>query len=99
MKIIIGVTLWLIFCFAAMAESYVTIEANIGLELAVNEDHWDGDVPFEFRVTYVKPYENNIYFTGGYSHLSNVLSGPPFNTDKESVLDRVFVGFGVKFNL
>jgi len=81
------------------AESYVTIEANIGMELAVNEDHWNGDVPFEFRVSYFKSLNKAAYFTSGYSHMSNVLTGPPFNNNQESVLDRVFVGIGVKFNL
>ena len=81
------------------AESYMTIEANIGMELATNDDHWDGEVPFEFRVSYVKSINKMTYFTSGYSHMSNVLTGPPFNNDRESVLDRIFVGVGVKFNL
>jgi len=81
------------------AESYVTIEANIGMELAVNEDHWNGGVPFEFRVSYIKSLNKTAYITGGYSHMSNVLTGPPFNNNNESVLDRVFIGIGVKFNL
>ena len=81
------------------AESYMTIDANIGMELATNDDHWDGEVPFEFRVSYVKSINKMTYFTSGYSHMSNVLTGPPFNNDRESVLDRIFVGVGVKFNL
>lgn len=93
------IILLLIAPLTLKAESYVTIEANIATELAVNEDHWEGDTPFEFRVSYVKPINKNTYFTGGYSHLSNVFSGPPFNNDYESVLDRIFIGFGIKFNL
>ncbi len=86
---------------AADAEenSYVTIEANVAIELAPNNNKWEGEVPFEFRVTYVKPISNKMYFTSGYSHLSNVLSGAPFNDDPENYLDRVFIGIGVKFNL
>jgi len=81
------------------AESYVTIEANIGAELMVSETPWEGDVPFEFRVSYIKSLNKTAYITGGYSHMSNVLTGPPFNNDPESFLDRVFIGIGVKFNL
>jgi len=97
MKILIIILL--IMPLTLKAESYVTIEANIGMELAVNEDHWSGDVPFEFRVSYIKSLNKTAYLTGGYSHMSNVLTGPPFNNSDESVLDRVFVGIGVKFNL
>jgi len=93
------ITLLLITPLTLKAESYVTIEANIGAELMVSETPWEGDVPFEFRVSYFKLLNKATYFTGGYSHMSNVLTGPPFNNNNESVLDRVFVGIGVKFNL
>ena len=38
----------LIICFIAgasevRADSYITIEANVATELAVNQDHWEGD--------------------------------------------------------
>ncbi len=91
--------LLLLLPITANAESYVTIEANVAIEMAVNDDNWQGEVPFEFRVSYVKMINKTAYFTTGYSHLSNVLTGPPFNDNFESVLDRVFIGIGVKFNL
>ena len=84
------------------AESFVTIEANISYELSPSwqtHDSWEGEIPFEFRVSYVNMINKSAYYTGGFSHISNVLSGPPFNTDKEDVLDRIFIGVGWKFNL
>ncbi len=81
------------------AESYITIEVNVGIQVTGDDSNWMGDVPIEYRAAYVKQFKNNTYITGGYSHLSNVLTGAPFNDKLENSLDRVFIGVGFKFDL
>jgi len=92
-------TLLLTMPLALKAESYVAVEANVGQELSINSDHWEGEYPVELRVSYVKSLDKHIYFTTGYSHISNLANGSLINGGYESVLDRVFMGIGVKFNI
>ena len=90
------------FSKAEASESYVMFEANVGVELAPSwrkEDLWIGDVPIEFRASYYHHIDESWFLTGAYSHLSNVKQGPPFNVERETSLDRVYIGFGYKFDL
>ncbi len=91
--------LLLLLPITATAESYVTIETNLAVQVAGDNSNWTGDVPIELRIAYVKEISDKMYFTSGYSHLSNLLTGAPFNDKLENSLDRVFIGIGVKFNL
>jgi len=92
----------LLFSTSVIAETYLMLEANIGLEISGpwnNYDTWQGEIPTEFKATIYHHLDGNLYTTGGYSHTSNLLTGPPFNDNPETVLDRVFVGIGYRFDL
>ena len=73
-------------------EQYIAVQLDIGKQLYfAGGIPWKGDVPAEITVAYYNVNDNGAYFTAGYSHQSNLLSGPPFNQDAESVLDKVYI--------
>ena len=103
---IIGVVFGLLVLFdmlrPAKSEEYINVQFTLGVQLDMPwyiEGHWEGDVPAEISVAYYNVNDKGVYFTAGYSHQSNLLSGPPFDDRFENVLDQVYIGVGKKFTL
>lgn len=51
--------------------------------------NWDGDGPI-VEIAVRKEWERGVFCQ--YAHTSNLWSGPPFNSDRETTLDRVTCG-------
>lgn len=92
----------LLFSMTTYAEEYMQFTVDVGKDFQPpwhKGDGWEGELPIEFTIAYYYVSKQNWIFTAGYSHQSNVLTGLPFNNEPEDVLDKVYIGFGKRFNL
>ena len=72
------------------------VKTGLGYKFNESAVRWDGGAtnrPVSVRLELGSEYKN---FTYGYSHHSQLLSGPPFNNDKEYFKDEIFIDYKVK---
>lgn len=84
----------------AEAEEYRYIELSQGVKLSSmpwGRSNWQGDYPTEVTIGYHQSLDKHFYYRVQFSHVSNILDGPPFNDRDETWLDRADIRIGVKW--
>lgn len=68
---------------------YLELDASIYLPYMFGGSDWVGDNP-GFRGDLYYQWDNGMKC--GYSHQSNILNGPPFNSEYEDQLNQIYCG-------
>ncbi len=79
----------LLVLLSGCANTYLDLSAGPQLDPVVRgPSNWQGDGPI---VEAAIRYQRDAWFCQ-YAHTSNLFSGPPFNSDQETSLDRITCG-------